>query len=416
MSRLRLLYLTSLLALALLALAPSANAQEPQCPAGYHWDRLSGVGCVQTNCFDVANAYWSYTGQCICAEGFKACTEAVDSSGVDCGPFCPLSRLVACIDPAAACPGAPSPGFGEDGQPGGGGAFGRPAETPGDTGRSADDGIPGVELPDLGTLVRDLNAFLAGEGVTSPTPGQAAATGAALATLLATWVLLQAISGAPAADALRAVSQWRAGQSPSAANEKARQMTAETDPRPPPAAGPIADAGVAAQTAPTLSTVQAGMIPGPAAHAVQPIPWGGKTQHFEMRVVDSLEVGGFGAGMKTEIEIRASYKDAAGRLQKSAPVRYRFVGFGVTLGLTARSGSMGGGWETFRTINPVSLDAFEGFGTYKNKGTFAFGAGSVGPTEYWFQNTTTRAKPKSKFTWGFGASYWSAYAGKWTRL
>ena len=36
------------------------------CPPGYEWQRMSGVGCVQINCNDIANAHYSYTGACIC--------------------------------------------------------------------------------------------------------------------------------------------------------------------------------------------------------------------------------------------------------------------------------------------------------------------------------------------------------------
>ena len=417
MSRLRFLLLTSLLACAVLLLTPFAAAQEPACPSGFHWDRLSGVGCVQSNCFDVGNAYWSYTGQCVCAEGYKPCSEPVDSSGIECGPFCPTSQLVACIAPDAACPGTAPGGFGEDGQPGGGGAFGRPDETTGDTDRSTDgDGDRAFEAPDLDTLVRDLEQFLAGQSVSPPTPGQAAVSGAVLAAALGAWVLLQVLSGVPAADALRAVRQWRGAQPTTASEETAPEEQTTTATRPLPAADRIGELATAAQVTSTVEPAQAGIIPSPASHASQPLPWGGKTQHFEMRVVDSIEVGGFGAVMKMEVEIRSVYKDPHGAWRKSGSVRYRFIGFGVTLGGKYNSLGFSGSWEPFRTINPVSLDQFEGFGTYKNKGFYALGPGVSGPTEIWFQNTTTRVKPKGKYARGIGASYWTAYGGAWTRM
>lgn len=38
------------------------------CEPGYIWDRMSGVGCKQTNCYNEAipNAHWSYEGYCVC--------------------------------------------------------------------------------------------------------------------------------------------------------------------------------------------------------------------------------------------------------------------------------------------------------------------------------------------------------------
>ena len=125
---------------------------------------------------------------------------------------------------------------------------------------------------------------------------------------------------------------------------------------------------------------------------------------------------GFGAGMTMAVDIRAIYKDETGAKVRSAPVRYRFFGGGVTFGLTAKSGNFGGDWEYFRTINPVGLNAFEGVGSYKNKGTFSLGIGVTGPTEIWFQDTATRVRPTGKFTKGIGASYWSAYVGLWKRM
>jgi hypothetical protein len=43
-------------------------ASDSQCPSGYRWDRMSGVGCVQINCTSdkIANAHWGYVGDCIC--------------------------------------------------------------------------------------------------------------------------------------------------------------------------------------------------------------------------------------------------------------------------------------------------------------------------------------------------------------
>jgi len=104
------------LSIALIPAQP-ATAQDggPECPAGFVWQRMSGVGCVQENCFDVANAKLSYTSACICLDGYKPCYEPVDSSGVECGPNCPVSALVGCVGADALCPGEAPAGDQPDG-------------------------------------------------------------------------------------------------------------------------------------------------------------------------------------------------------------------------------------------------------------------------------------------------------------
>jgi len=156
---------------------------------------------------DIANARYSYTGQCICNEGYKACYERVDYTTFDnskCGPFCPSSRLIVCVEPDAPCPGEePTSGPGEE----------EGAESVGSS-TGGEEPAPRSTVPDL---VRDLEEFLAGQGVKGPTPSQAAAGGAATATLIAAWVLSNLLSGANIEDLLRAVSEWwRGGGEPGA--------------------------------------------------------------------------------------------------------------------------------------------------------------------------------------------------------
>lgn len=94
-------------AAAALLYAATVYAQGPQCPPGFVFDRLSGVGCVQEDCGQVSGSHFSYTGSCICNDGLKGCYQPVDYSGFDpaqCGPFCPVSALTACIDLQADCP------------------------------------------------------------------------------------------------------------------------------------------------------------------------------------------------------------------------------------------------------------------------------------------------------------------------
>ncbi len=89
----------------------TARADLVECPPGFRWDRMSGVGCVQEDCFQVANAHLSYTGQCICNDGYVGCYEPVDYTSFDsnrCRPFCPFSRLVKCIPQGQACPTRPT--------------------------------------------------------------------------------------------------------------------------------------------------------------------------------------------------------------------------------------------------------------------------------------------------------------------
>jgi len=204
-----------------LIIAQPATAQDggPECPSGFVWQRNSGVGCVQENCFSVANAKLSYTGACICLDGYKPCYEPVDSSGGECGPFCPVSALVGCVNPEALCPGERPAGD----QPAGEKPTGeQPANAAGpDTAATTDSDAPssndGTATVSVDNLVRDLEEFLAGKGVSGPTPGKAAAGGAALSTLIGTWVLVNAASGANIADLLRAVQRWRFGPTTPAA-------------------------------------------------------------------------------------------------------------------------------------------------------------------------------------------------------
>ncbi|MBD3261497.1 MAG: hypothetical protein GF334_07415 [Candidatus Altiarchaeales archaeon] len=89
-----------------------------ECPPGFSWRRMSGVGCVQSDCNDIPHAHWSYTSACICASMdniddpdedmySKMCTEPVDYEGFDrekCSRFCPGSKVISCILPTEKCP------------------------------------------------------------------------------------------------------------------------------------------------------------------------------------------------------------------------------------------------------------------------------------------------------------------------
>jgi hypothetical protein len=90
------------------ASARQAAAGGDRCPPGFRWDRMSGVGCVQADCGQMApgDSHYSYTGQCVCNSPV-ACYGPVDYSTYDrtaCGPFCPASKLVACLPKGQVCP------------------------------------------------------------------------------------------------------------------------------------------------------------------------------------------------------------------------------------------------------------------------------------------------------------------------
>jgi hypothetical protein len=82
----------------ILALACTVSSAPPECPKGFEFIPNSGVGCVQTNCFD-RGGVWSSTQACICPPGKTMARQPVDYSGFNhtkCGPFCPVYELLAC--------------------------------------------------------------------------------------------------------------------------------------------------------------------------------------------------------------------------------------------------------------------------------------------------------------------------------
>jgi len=192
----------------LLALLPQsqqiANAQDdgPECPPGFVWDRLSGVGCVQESCLAIPNAKYSYTSSCICVEGFKGCTVPVDHAGLACDPFCPAAELVACVPLEQSCPSTQSSG-GDEGDP----AAGDQTDPLEDFFSAADDDRSQEEI--IGDLLLDLENFLAGESSRDPTLGQAAAGAVTVTTLLSAWVISQLLAGTDTRNIIEAISRWR---------------------------------------------------------------------------------------------------------------------------------------------------------------------------------------------------------------
>ena len=104
--------MTGVILLFFVLLLGVVNASAIECPPGFKWVRMSGVGCVQENCMEIENAKLSYTSSCICIDGYKGCYESVDYTNFDkskCGPNCPYSRLVACVKPGEPCPDQKTP-------------------------------------------------------------------------------------------------------------------------------------------------------------------------------------------------------------------------------------------------------------------------------------------------------------------
>jgi hypothetical protein len=85
---------------------------------------------------------------------------------------------------------------------------GCPTEAVAPVAPAADDGKP-TSPSGVSNLVRNLEEFLAGQGVQGPTPGQAAGGAAAVSTLIGAWVLTNLLSGVSREDLLRAVHAWR---------------------------------------------------------------------------------------------------------------------------------------------------------------------------------------------------------------
>ncbi len=87
-------------------LAPSLDKipkDEHGCAPGYVWRRMSGVGCVQKDCYDVG-AHYSYTQACICGlnnpkpgDKTKSCIRPANYIS------CP-SCVYACVAPDEECP------------------------------------------------------------------------------------------------------------------------------------------------------------------------------------------------------------------------------------------------------------------------------------------------------------------------
>lgn len=157
----------------------SVSAQGPQCPPGFIWQPNSGVGCVQENCPSLSGAKFSDTSRCICQDGFKACYGGVDYSSFDaasCGPFCPNSVLLSCIDPKSECPKDPA-----EAQPA--------APAP-----QTFEELPDEEGPSIEEMTRFLEEALLPPSAGLPSRSQSAASGVTAGMLIVVLALALASS------------------------------------------------------------------------------------------------------------------------------------------------------------------------------------------------------------------------------
>jgi len=86
-------------ALFLFGFADLAQAAFGDCPAGYEFQRMSGVGCVQKNCGSIPSAHYSYEGYCICGSA-----GSINENPADPNKRCTLPHgNAACPDCVYAC-------------------------------------------------------------------------------------------------------------------------------------------------------------------------------------------------------------------------------------------------------------------------------------------------------------------------
>ncbi|MFH1722009.1 MAG: hypothetical protein ABH950_05330 [Candidatus Altiarchaeota archaeon] len=83
----------------------SSAVSAVDCPKGFEFRRMSGVGCVQPNCFSLGG-YWTDTGACTCGDKVT-CSKPVNYTifdGKKCGPHCPAREVTACLPKGSTCP------------------------------------------------------------------------------------------------------------------------------------------------------------------------------------------------------------------------------------------------------------------------------------------------------------------------
>ena len=232
----------------------SVQAQVP-CPPGFHFEPMSGVGCVQDKCPTSGNMHYSSTQRCICNDGYYGCTKPIDP-GFDmtlCGPHCPQNELVACVASPKECPAGATP----DSDPTGGVSAGpaQPAQPipesgeqkpePENSEQKSNDDAAQITTADL---VKNLEEFLAGSDAPDLKSRNAAVAAAATAALLAAWIVAQLAAGIKLDKIMEAVNvqQDKSIEEARKAAEQGRTDTPAADE----VAGESKDAATRQKTAP----------------------------------------------------------------------------------------------------------------------------------------------------------------------
>lgn len=131
------------------------------------------------------------------------------------------------------------------------------------------------EQPSRAQLMREWEEYLAGEGVSAPTPGQVAASGIAITTLLAGWLILNQFSGISVEKSLQVISAWRHGVDLPEAKPKAPEKPASISSEQPPSETtnePAKPVPPVIQAKPPASVPEAEKVQQPAPAAVPSTP------------------------------------------------------------------------------------------------------------------------------------------------
>lgn len=140
-----------------------------------------------------------------------------------------------------------------------------PAESDPNTDSTSSD-----EQPSRAQLMREWEEYLAGEGIGAPTPGQVAASGIAITTLLAGWLILNQFSGISVEKSLHVISAWRHGENLSEVKPKSPGKPDSTSSEQPPVettAEPAKPVPPVIQAEPPASVPEAEKVQQPAPAA-----------------------------------------------------------------------------------------------------------------------------------------------------
>ena len=159
-----------------------AQVERKNCPADFHWERMSGICCVQDRETLPENGKIGYVGDSLCIEGYVGVydhRQTTDGKGVDgCPGYTSFAFLEKCLTPEE------HEQFRQ--QESGGGVTGG-------SGTATGTGAPGNRIEEA---IRDASEALLGGG-NGPSPGNLAATGALLGGTALTLLAGSTILGSP---------------------------------------------------------------------------------------------------------------------------------------------------------------------------------------------------------------------------